>query len=161
MKLEDVKTGDVLMVFLPADDTSASSLSASSWVSVGGATSHSLSISPEYTEISCKDAGQFAWKKLTKVSYEIQTENLYIKKEFVDLVTKALNDTEFTVVFGESNWDKDGLGDAAAWHPAAGEVYQGTVKISSLSSNDASGDNATYSATFTGSGTLKQVTITE
>lgn len=154
MKLEDVILGDVLMLFDGQKH------------SIGGATNHTLTVSPEYTEISCKDAGIYGWKKLNKINWEIQSENLWIKDDYKDYLDKTLNDDEFTVYFGQSNWDENGLAASPGhWTPetVSGSssdyefLYKGKVKISSLTLNAPSGDNATYSVTFTGVGPLESV----
>lgn len=149
MTLSEVKQGDVLMLFDSAGH------------SFGGATSHTLTVSPEYTEISCKDSGQFPWKKLSKVNWEISTENLYVENDYVKLLTYTMNDTAFDVIFGESNWNKDGLGTTYTyWTNDTGSsmLYTGKVKVSSLTLNAASGENANYSATLQGTGAFTPVT---
>lgn len=157
MKIEDVILGDVLMLF---DNDKHS---------IGGATNHTLTVSPEYTEISCKDAGIYGWKKLNKINWEIQSENLWIKDAYKEYLKTTLKDDELTVYFGQSNWDDDGLTSSPDyWEPATVStsgsnyefLYKGKVKISSLTLNAPSGDNATYSVTFTGVGPLETVTTT-
>lgn len=148
MTLNEVIKGDVLMLFNAQGK------------SFGGATNHTLSISPEYTEVMCKDCGETPWKKLSKINWQITTENLYVSDEYEDFLTKALNDTEFTIIFGASNWVPVGLEKAGTngasidnWSvDANGVVYTGKVKISSLTLNASSGDNATYSVTLDGVG---------
>jgi len=149
MTLSEVKQGDVLMLF-DADGHS-----------FGGATSHTLTVSPEYTEISCKDAGQFPWKKLSKVNWEISTENLYVESDYVKLLSYTMADTEFDVIFGESNWNADGLqkNSYTYWSndTTASMLYKGKVKVSNLTLNAASGENANYSATLQGNGPFSPV----
>lgn len=154
MKVNEVVTGDVLMLFDEAGK------------SIGGATNHTLTVSPEYNDIACKDAGLYGWKKLKKITWEIQTENLFIDSEYVKLLEYVIGtgetgmDKEFTVYFGYSNWDGNDL-TAANWTPSTSTtdcLFSGKVKISSLTLNAQAGENATYSATLTGVSSLKKTT---
>lgn len=148
MNMTQVKQGDVLMLF--NDDGH----------SFGGATSHTLTVSPEYTEIMCKDAGQFPWKKLSKVNWEISTESLYVESDYVSFLENALNDTPITIIFGESNWTSGGLTSyTTSWQAksAASMLYTGKVKVSSITLNAASGENANYSVTLQGVGAFTPV----
>ena len=148
MTINDVIMGDVLQLFDAQQK------------SIGGATSHTLTVSPEYSEISCKDAGLYGWKKLNKISWEIQSENLYIEEAYLGYLQNLLNDTEITVYFGASNWVESGLGSASNWTPttASGDfLYTGKAKISSLTLNANSGETASYSITLTGVGAFTPV----
>lgn len=149
MTINDVIRGDELMLF----DASGNS--------IGGATNHTLTLSPETTDISCKDAGVWGWKKTNKIGWEIQTENLFLDDAFDGYFDSVINDTELPVYFGKAgNYDEDGLsGATTAWTTTSSTfLYTGKVKISSLTLNAPSGDNATYTATLTGVGALEKVT---
>lgn len=148
MTLNDVVMGDVLQLF----DAQKKS--------IGGATSHTLTVSPEYTDINCKDAGLYGWKKLNKISWEIQSENLYIEEAYKGYLTNLLSDAEITVYFGTSDWTEEGLGEKTNFAPVTGAtfLYTGKAKISSLTLNASSGDTASYSITLTGVGAFTPVT---
>lgn len=149
MTINDVIMGDVLQLF------------DANQKSIGGATSHTLTVSPEYAEISCKDAGLYGWKKLNKISWEIQSENLYIEEAYLGYLQNLLNDAEITVYFGASNWDENGLDtNTTYWSPTTSTsdfLYTGKAKISSLTLNAASGETASYSITLTGVGAFTPV----
>lgn len=147
MTLNDVVMGDVLQLFDAQQK------------SIGGATNHTLTVSPEYTDINCKDAGLYGWKKLNKISWEIQSENLYIEEAYKGYLTNLLSDAEITVYFGTSDWTEEGLGSKTNFSPVSGAtfLYTGKAKISSLTLNAASGDTATYSITLTGVGAFTPV----
>lgn len=131
--IEDIQLGDDILLF---DETGK--------YMIGGATNNSLTFSPEYFEISCKEAGLFGWRKLKKLNWEITTENLFIFDNFKYLFTNMKDDLEFTVYFGMK--DKA----SSEFIKVDDAVFEGKVKVTSLSLNAPSGDNATYSATFTG-----------
>lgn len=145
MTVDDIIRGDELMLF----DASGKS--------IGGATNHTLTITPETTDISCKDAGVWGWSKTTKISWEIQSENLWLETPYEGYVDSIINDTELTVFFGEAA-DYSESGSTSGYNKTTtGFLYTGTVKISSLTLNAPSGDNATYSVTFKGVGALSKV----
>lgn len=150
MTINDIVLGDLLMLF----DASGKS--------IGGATNHSLSISPEYNEVQCKDSSYTGWKKLKKVSWEIQCEHLYLEAEFIKYMDNIMGDEELTVFFGKAadrtDGADEGLGSKTEWtKDTTGMMYTGKCKISSLSLNAQSGENATYSVTLTGTGALSKV----
>ena len=146
MTINDVIRGDELMLF----DASGNS--------IGGATNHTLTITPETTEIACKDAGVWGWQKTNKISWEIQSENLFLNVPYEGYVDAILADQELTVFFGEAA-DYSEAGSITGYtKTSTGFLYTGKVKITSLTLNAPSGDNATYSVTFTGVGALTKVT---
>ena len=70
--------------------------------------------------------------------------------------------TPIEIVFAKaSNYDANGLasvgGTTEAWAKGAG--YKGKAVITSLTANANTGENATYSATFTGCGPLTKVQV--
>lgn len=150
--------GDEIMLFVwsSANDQ---------YISLGGATSHTLTISPEYTETQCKDSGIVGWRKLSKVGWEVSIESLFTE-QYSYLFNSLMNETEIQVMFaiagGSSNnrTVEDGLVDEDDYFFYDKETnkhyYSGTVKVSSLTLNAASGDNATYSCTLTGVGKLEE-----
>lgn len=145
MTVNDIIRGDQLMLF----DASGNS--------IGGATNHTLTITPDTTDISCKDAGIWGWKKTTKINWEIQSENLFLESPYSGYVDSLINDQELTVFFGEAaNYAESGSTSGYS-RTASGLLYTGKVKITSLTLNAQAGDNATYSVTFTGVGALTKV----
>lgn len=148
----DIIKGGHLMVFV--QDAS------SNYQPIGFATSHTLSKTLNTQQISTKDHGDSAAVLPQNLSWEITTENLYSLNGY-----KALNNAfkemkEVTVYFGESTYKQDqaetgivGVDGATDWAPT-GFGESGKAYITSLQVTAAAGDNATFSATFTGNGTL-------
>lgn len=135
--------------------------------SIAFATSHSLSISMETTETTSKDSGgKWVASNAGKISWEMSTENLYsndgegIKfNELFDLMTaQEPIDAVFTL---EKNY-KTKADEVAkgGWQPSTTGTYSGKVIITSLSASAPNEDNATFSATLTGTGALKQIPAT-
>ena len=127
---------------------------------VAFATSHSLSKTLNTQQISTKDHGDTAATLPQNITWEITTENLYSLAGYQTLNTAFNSMQEVTLYFGEASysqvspqtsivgedgateWQKEGFGET-------GKAY-----ITSLQVTAAAGDNATFSATFTGNGSL-------
>lgn len=146
----DIVKGSKLMVFL---DNKA----------IGFATSHSLSLTTNTTEISTKDHGSFPSVAPQNVAWEATAENLYSdagEKTYMDAMLKM---TPVHIKFAKaSNYDNGyepgivGTTESKTW--TAGDVItEGDAIITSFSINAPSGDNATMSVTFTGTGALAHV----
>lgn len=138
--------------------------------SVGHATNHTLSITTETTDISSKDiaAGKWTAAKAVRSSWEATTENLYsltwakgnMYGDLFDMIG-----TEVALVFSlSSTADEDGeiagVADAptGGWTPGSKPYLVGNAVITSLELNAPNGDNATFTATFTGTGALTKGT---
>lgn len=146
----DIIKGSKLMVFL--NDAP-----------IAFATSHSLSITVNTSEVSTKDHGDFPSVIGNNITWEITTENLYSDDAESALWAAMKTMQPVTVKFAPaSNYNNAtsqkgivGVESAAEW--AAGTaIASGKALITSLSVNAPSGDNATLSATFTGVGELDQ-----
>ena len=138
-------------------------------VFVGGsaiafATSHSLSVTTNTTEVSTKDHGAYPSVVANTISWEVTTENLCSDSAANASALLALMKAKepVTVKFAlVSNWDDNGLSSVSgaqgvqAW-TAGTALAEGQAIITSLQVNAPAGDNATMSATFTGTGTLDQ-----
>lgn len=128
--------------------------------SLAFATNHTLSISADAVDTSSKDHGVWGANEVNKITWEITSENLYTEDSYDELLEKMLQRKAITVYFGtkaQNDPDKTVAdGDYDAWTGAKG--YTGKVLITSLTANANSGENATYSATFTGTGKLSKVT---
>ena len=126
------------------------------------ATSHTLTVSGNTIDISSKDHGFWGASEVGKITWEITTENLYTEDDYDALFDAMLNKQEITIVFGyASNYNVNGLrlnSDDAnrpeAWTASEGKGYKGQAVITSLTTNANSGENATFSATFTGKGAI-------
>ena len=157
----DIIKGGHLMVFV--DDDQSGVLKP-----IAFATSHSLNKTLNTQEISTKDHGDYSAVLPQNITWEITTENLYSLDSYQSLNAAFNEMQEVTVYFGEStykqknavtgklevqgsivganpaqqNWDTSGFGES-------GKAY-----ITSLQVTAGAGENATFSATFTGSGAL-------
>ena len=146
----DIVKGSKLMVFL--NDAP-----------IAFATSHSLSITVNTSEVSTKDHGDFPSVIGNNITWEITTENLYSDNAESALWAAMKTMQPVTVKFAPaSNYNNAtsqkgivGVESAVEW--AAGTaIASGKALITSLSVNAPAGDNATLSATFTGVGELDQ-----
>ena len=127
---------------------------------IGFATSHSLSITTNTTEVSTKEHGDYPAILAQTLTWEVQCENLYTDANEAYLVDIQLKKTPVTIVFSKvqySNTDEKGIVDAAngsnTWSVSQ-QLLTGTAYLTSFSVNAPAGDNATISCTFTGSGAL-------
>ena len=141
--------GDDLMLF---DDKGAS---------IAFATSHQLTLNGETTDISSKDHGIYSATEVNKISWEITSENLYTEGAYGKLFEKMMARQPIQVYFGtkkemESN-KTVADGDYESWSGLSG--YTGKVLITSLTANANTGENATYSATFTGTGKIMKAPV--
>lgn len=123
------------------------------------ATSHTLTITGNTLDIATKDHGFWGASEVGKLTWEITTENLYSDDDYDSLFDLMLQKEPITVAFAKvSNYDVNGLtsvgGDVAAWEADNTEYRSGQAVITSLTVNANTGENATYSATFTGCGPL-------
>ena len=127
------------------------------------ATSHTLTITGNTLDIATKDHGFWGASEVGKLTWEITTENLYSDDDYDSLFDLMLQKEPITVAFAKvSNYDVNGLeevgGDVAAWTADTTEYRSGLAVITSLTVNANTGENATYSATFTGCGPLVKAT---
>ena len=127
------------------------------------ATSHTLTINGNTVDISSKDHGYWGASEIGNLTWEVTTENLYTTADFKSLFSAMLNKTPIEIVFASAaNYDANGLkgvgeGQVESWSAGAG--YGGKAVITSLVANANTGENATYSATFTGYGPLVEKTV--
>lgn len=151
MAANTIIRGDELMLF----DSEGNALAY--------ATSHTLTITGNTTDISSKDHGSFAAVDVTSISWELQTENLYTDDDYDKLFDMMMAAEPVTVAFAKAgNYDPNGLvstgGSVQAWTPDQSNYRSGLAVITSLVANANTGETATFSATFTGSGALTKLT---
>ena len=123
------------------------------------ATSHTLTLTGNTVDISSKDHGFWGASEVGSVTWEITTENLYTDNDYDKLFDMMITAEPVTIAFAKaSNYDKNGLvatgGTVEAWEPDQKNYRSGKAVITSLTLNANTGENATYSATFTGNGAL-------
>lgn len=125
------------------------------------ATSHTFSLNAETGDISSKDHGIWGASEVTKITWEITTENLYTMENYSDLVGKMIKAEPIDIYFGVAT-PKEVLPSEATGTPweldESKTHFKGKVVITAMSANANNGENATYSATFTGASVLNQVT---
>lgn len=130
--------------------------------SVAYATSHTLSVSADTTDTSNKDEGGGGWASsdINKLSWTSQTENLYSEdgngESYKDLFALMIAKIPIELVFSlktETATDVPEVG----WTPKATGKYSGKALITSLELNAPNGENATFTAQFTGVGALALV----
>ena len=141
------------------------------------ATSHSLSKTLNTNEIATKDHGDYAAVLPQTISWEASTENLYAVGSTGCPGYKKLNEIfnkrkDVEIYFGETTYGVTGIEyitqpsivgvtGADNWTQMPnGFGEKGKALITSLQVTAGAGDNATFTATFTGSGDLNVVTTT-
>ena len=143
------------------------------------ATAHTLTITADTADTSSKDHGVWTGNEVAKISWEITSENLYTSDGFDSLFDKMINRKAIPVVFGlkqkgaadntvadgdYSNWTPDygatvpesGNPEAPSGGSTTKDMYMGSAYITSLTANANTGENATYSVTLTGTGSIKR-----
>lgn len=139
--------GDELMVFKDGK-------------SISLATSHTVNVSADTADVTTKDHGKYGSKEVNKINWEISSENLVEDGgNYDDMMDIMLAGTAIDVVFArkaetdESKTVADG--DYDNWTPAQSKRwYSGKVILTTLNLNAPSGDNASFSATFSGVGAI-------
>lgn len=145
------------------------------------ATAHTLTITADTADTSSKDHGVWTGNEVAKISWEITSENLYTTDGFNSLFRDMINRKPIKVTFGLKQKGKADStvadGDYSNWTPNYGAVltedanpaapsgdttdqnmYMGSAYITSLTANANTGENATYSVTLTGTGSIKLAT---
>ena len=147
MTNQDIVKGSALMVFLGGS-------------AIGFATSHTLSLTTNTTEVSTKDHGDYPSVVAQSIGWEVTAENLYSDTGETTymkaMLAKFPVDIKFAKVANYSNTDEKGIidnGEKSTW-TAGTVIAEGKALITSFSINAATGDNATMSVTFTGVGAL-------
>lgn len=131
--------------------------------SISFATNHTLTIGSTSSEVSTKDDAQGVWQHavVQKLNWSATTENMYsldgsgggFEDLFEAMTTRKLVDIKFGL---ESSYANKGSVPAAGWTPIASPIYSGKAYVTDLAWNNPNGDNSSFTATFTGSGELKQ-----
>ena len=125
--------------------------------SIALATAHTLTLTGNTIDVSSKDHGYWGASEVGNLTWEVSTDNLYSTTEFDNLWTLFIGKTPVEIVFGASaDYDTNGLDHAQKenWAPATQGVLKGKAVITSLTVNANTGENATFSATFTSTSPL-------
>lgn len=155
-----ILNGSDLMVFVN---------NGTSYNSIAYATSHTLDVSMDSTDISTKDNGNGIWQNSEPgmMSWSMSTENLMCDvaehgMNINDLFDLMLKRTPVDVVFSlqtnnidyASKIDTEFVCPDSGWTKDDTNNYHGKAYITSLSITANNGEKATCSATFTGAGGL-------
>ena len=133
--------------------------------SIAYATSHTLTISGDTQDTSNKDEGGGDWasNEISKLSWTAQSENMYSidgkGSNFDDLFDIMVAKTPVSATFSKKK-ETDTDVPETGW-TASKPDYEGKVIITSLVANANNGENATYSVTLTGTGSIKKTTTPE
>lgn len=147
--------GKKLMVFISTDN-------GTTYQSIAYATSHSFKTSASTISVSTKDDGDFEngrWEnpELDVYSWSLTTENLFSLSgqghSFSDIMDIYLTGRPVMLKFDIGD---DVKPSEAGWESSDNVLISGTALITSLDVNAPNGDNASYTAEFTGKGTLNQ-----
>lgn len=144
--MKNITKGDQLMLFVGGK-------------SIAFATAHTLTLTTNTTDIASKDHGIYGAKDVSTITWEITTENLFAESDYATLVDSMLAGQTVDVVFANAaSWVKTGIDNSTkTWTPdSAGTQLSGKALITSLTANANTGENATFSATFTGVGAISK-----
>lgn len=149
----DILKGSTVLVFIDGNP-------------IAFATSESLSITPNTTEVSTKSHGLYPSLIVNSIGWTVSVENLASDdgmKALNALVTSAKNNTPVHLKFGTpANWTDKGIVNPGpqgpqAWTAPSTILAEGDAILTSYSWNMPAGDNLTMSAEFTGVGELTLV----
>ena len=144
--MKNITKGDQLMLFVGGK-------------SIAFATAHTLTLTTNTTDIASKEHGIYGAKDVSTITWEITTENLFAESDYATLVDSMLAGQPVDVVFANAaSWVKTGIDNSSkTWTPdSAGTQLSGKALITSLTANANTGENATFSATFTGVGAISK-----
>ena len=145
---KNIIAGDDLMVFLNG-------------ASIAYATAHTLTLSSETASINSKDHGVWSGNEVNKRSWSISSENLYTDEDFATLYDAWAAGNKLTLVWGkkaEASTVVVADGDAANYTPneTTANYWTGSAYITSLTANANTGEKATFSVEFTGTGAFSK-----
>ena len=129
------------------------------------ATNHTFTMTAETSDITSKDHGVWGASEVSRVTWEITSENLYSTEDYDSMFQTMTAGDPITIRFGLKNTPSDpdmtpADGNMALpYWTSQNTFYQGKALITSLVANANNGENATYSITLTGVGKMQKVTI--
>lgn len=145
--METIIKGGVLMLFIDDD-------------SIPLATNHTLTINANTTDVSNKDVDGGAWaaSEVGTYSWEASTDNLYSTNGVSALYAKMVAGAPVDAFFGVKAEAADAALPISGFWSEGTTGFDGQVIITSLEITAQNGENATFSATFTGYGELSWTT---
>lgn len=128
------------------------------------ATSLSVEISADATDISSKDSGRWASSLLGKISWTASASNLFTVADYSKLIDVMVANTPIEIVFATvKNYDTvtSGTTDSEGMFTntpfeSNDDMYHGKVIVNSISLSADNGQVATYDVSFTGVGALQK-----
>lgn len=127
--------------------------------SLGHAQNHTFTVGVETREDNTKDSPRNPIVSLSKITYEITTENLYCE-DFVTLFSYLVNGEPVKLKFGQKKDEGEKLpstGEIEAWTlDGSVNYYEGFFILTSLNLNANTGETSTYSASFSAVGKVEQ-----
>ena len=129
------------------------------------ATNHTFTMTAETSDITSKDHGVWGASEVSRVTWEITSENLYSTEDYDSMFQTMTAGEPITIRFALKNTPSDpdmtpADGNMALpYWTSQNTFYQGKALITSLVANANNGENATYSITLTGVGKMQKVTI--
>ena len=158
-EVKKIISGDKLMVFIPNG--------SDGYKSVAYATSHQLTISADVASVNSKDHGKYGGNEVNKINWEITSENYCTQSDYDELFDKMIAGEPVALRFALKN-EADTVivadGDAEHYTPNSGvgkSYLGGNALITSLSLTANTGEKATFSCTFTGTGKIARMTNTQ
>ena len=130
------------------------------------ATSLSVEISADATDISSKDSGRWSSSLLGKISWTASASNLFTVADYSKLIDVMVANTPIEIVFAtvknydtvtSGTTDSEGMftNTPAVWE-SNDDMYHGKVIVNSISLSANNGEVATYDVSFTGVGALQK-----
>ena len=130
------------------------------------ATSLSVEISADATDISSKDSGRWSSSLLGKISWTASASNLFTVADYSKLIDVMVANTPIEIVFAtvknydtvtSGSTDSEGMftNTPAVWE-SNDDMYHGKVIVNSISLSANNGEVATYDVSFTGVGALQK-----
>lgn len=146
----EILDGRDLMVYLGTGE----SVDAATWEAQALATTHTVTWATETKERLTKDSpGGNPEKRITKVTVTIKTDALRAKGDTQrDKLLDAMNAKKNVFLKYGLRQDEEKTGDV---------YYQGEFTIDQLEENTTAGDDASYTATFSSSGSVEKKTKEE
>lgn len=136
--------------------------------SMSYATNHTLTINAELTDTSNKDQNNpisgATWQsqEANIMSWEASTENLYSYdgqgKNFADLYDAMVAGQPVELVLGMASENGPDVPTSGWTNQTSTVYYKGSALINSLQLNAPNGENANYTANFTGVSVLQKLT---
>ncbi len=129
------------------------------------ATNHTFTMTAETSDVTSKDHGKWGASEVSRVTWEITSENLYTTSDYDSMFEQMTAGTPIMIRFGlkQAPADPDMVpadgSTALPYWTSQNTFYQGKALITSLVANANNGENATYTITLTGVGKIQKTTI--